>query len=239
MDLLNTVRCERRIYSYESQTHSHAYGQLIFPLQGSMNIRTNLFDFEMDDRHLFFLPPDFTHTFNANNKNEFLVLDIPLKIFYGSGVKTLKKELVQLFDERWKAIRFLILQEISSGRSNNSSLTDLIRYTTGLLFHNHLPASIQYIHDNYQEKLTVEGLASIEHFNVSYYCQWFYTQTGMTPNAYIQKIRLEKAKELLEGTNLSILEIAQLVGYSHQSSLTRLFQKSEGLNPADYRKTRT
>lgn len=81
-------------------------------------------------------------------------------------------------------------------------------------------------------------MALTEHFNVTYYCQWFYNQTGMTPNAYIQKIRLEKAKELLEGTNLSILEIAQLVGYSHQSSLTRLFQKNEGLSPACYKKIR-
>lgn len=84
----------------------------------------------------------------------------------------------------------------------------------------------------------VERLASIEHFNVSYYCKWFYNQTGMTPNAYIQQIRLEKAKVLLETTELSLLEIALQVGYSHQSSLTRLFRKIEGSNPILYRKRR-
>jgi YesN/AraC family two-component response regulator len=48
-------------------------------------------------------------------------------------------------------------------------------------------------------------------------------------------VRIEKAKELLGKTRLSLLEIAQLVGYSHQSSLTRLFKKVEGLNPLQYR----
>lgn len=238
MDLLNMVKCERRIYTYEYQTHSHPYGQLILPLQGELNIKANLFDLKVDDKHLFFLPPDVVHTFSSQNKNEFLVLDIPLKIFYGFGVKTCHSELCYVFDERWKAIRFLILQEASNRYSNNSSMLDLIRYASNLLFQKNTPQSIQYIHDNYNKQLKVESLALIEHFNVSYYCEWFYNQTGMTPNAYIQKIRLEKAKELLEGSNLTVLEIAQLVGYSHQSSLTRLFQKIERLNPACYRKMR-
>ncbi|MDQ7096855.1 AraC family transcriptional regulator [Desulfosporosinus sp. PR] len=231
MDLPDSVICERRTYTDKCQTHSHPYGQLILPLQGNMSIKTNMFDFELDDKSLFFLPPDFTHSFYGKSKNEFLVLDIPTKLFYTFGVKTLNRELYQVFDERWKAIRYLMLQE-----TDNSSLTDLVRYSGSLLFQRHIPASIQFIHENFHQQLTVECLASIEHFNVSYYCKWFYKQMEMTPNAYIQRIRLEKAKELLETTELSLLEIALQVGYSHQSSLTRLFRKIEGLNPILYRK---
>jgi len=233
MDLPDSIKCERRTYADKCQTHSHPYGQLIFPLQGNMNIKTNRFDFELDGKSLFFLPPDFTHSFYSKSKNEFLVLDIPSKLFYTFGVKTFDRELHQVFDERWKAIRYLMLQE-----TDNNYLSDLVRYSGSLLFQQNIPASIQFIHDNFQKQLKVDRLASIEHFNVSYYCKWFYNQTGMTPNAYIQKMRLEKAKELLETTELSLLEIAFLVGYSHQSSLTRLFRKVEGLNPIWYRKRR-
>lgn len=233
MGLPDSVKCERRTYTDKCQTHSHPFGQLILPLQGNMNIKTNMFDLELDDKSLFFLPPDFTHSFYGKSKNEFLVLDIPSKLFYTFGVKTFDRELHQVFDERWKAIRYLILQETDS-----SSLSDLVRYSGSLLFQQNIPASIQFIHENFHQQLTVERLASIEHFNVSYYCKWFYNQTGMTPNAYIQQIRLEKAKELLETTELSLLEIALQVGYSHQSSLTRLFRKIEGLNPIWYRKRR-
>lgn len=234
MDLPDSVTCERRTYTDKCQTHSHPYGQLILPLQGNMNIKTNLFDLELDDESLFFLPPDFTHSFYGKSKNEFLVLDIPSKLFYTFGVKTFSRELHQVFDERWKAIRYLMLQETDS-----SALSDLVRYSGSLLFQQNIPPeSIQFIHENFHRQVTLERLASIEHFNVSYYCKWFYNQTGMTPNAYIQKIRLEKAKELLETTELSLLEIALQVGYSHQSSLTRLFRKIEGLNPIWYRKRR-
>lgn len=233
VDLPDSVICERRTYTDKCQTHSHPFGQLILPLQGNMNIKTNMFDLELDDKSLFFLPPDFTHSFYGKSKNEFLVLDIPSKLFYTFGVKTFDRELHQVFDERWKAIRYLILQETDS-----SSLADLVRYSGSLLFQENMPASIQFIQENFHRQLTVEGLASIEHFNVSYYCKWFYNQTGMTPNAYIQQIRLNKAKELLETTELSLLEIALQVGYSHQSSLTRLFRKIEGLNPVRYRKRR-
>ena len=58
----------------------------------------------------------------------------------------------------------------------------------------------------------------------------------MTPNVYIQKLRLEKAKEYLIDTDLSILMISQLVGYEQQSSLARLFIKHQELSPSAYRK---
>lgn len=237
MDFLKKIECQRRIYTSKYQTHSHAYGQLILPLHGSMNIKTSSFDYEVDDTHLFYIPPNCVHTFYSNNINEFLVIDIPLEVFNGLGINKYGKELYQILDDRWKAIRYLILEEINY-KAYGGSLVDLIKYMTSVLFQNNIPTSIQYINDNYSQQLTVENLAAMEHFNVSYYCQWFFNQTGMTPNEYIQNLRLEKAKILLQETELSLLEISQIVGYSHQSSLSRLFQKKEGLSPGYFRKMR-
>ncbi len=49
------------------------------------------------------------------------------------------------------------------------------------------------------------------HWDLTYYCEWFRKLTGMTPKAYIQIIRLRKAKELLAHTNISIFQIASLM----------------------------
>lgn len=236
MDFLKKVECQRKVYSSKYQTHSHSYGQLILPVQGSLIVKTNTFNYDVDDKHLFYIPPGCTHTFYSNNINEFVVIDIPLEVFNGLGIKKFNKESYQILDDRWKAIRYLILEEINHSSSGGSSLVDLIKYMTSILFQNTISTSIQYINDNYNQHLSVENLAAMEHFNVSYYCKWFFNQTGMTPNEYIQNIRLEKAKILLQETDLSLLEISQIVGYSHQSSLTRLFQKKEGLSPGAFRK---
>lgn len=234
---LTGVLCERRTYEKQYYTHSHPYAQLILPIEGTLHFRTQIHDLSLDNQHLFFLPPNFGHTFCAADRNEFLVLDIPLFVLPDIGSTDI--EMYQVLDDRWKAIRFLLLNEGDNRPYRTSALESLIRFAASFLLEEGSPVSIQYIHEHYYEKITINQLAALEHFDPSYYCKWFYKKTGMTPNAYIQKIRLNKAKEYLRDTNLSILQIAQFVGYDQQSSLTRLFQKYIGASPKVYRETKT
>ena len=121
------------------------------------------------------------------------------------------------------------------GKNCQSPVTDLFRYALSILQQDRLPQSIQYIHANFYNSISLQKLASIEGYNQTYYCQWFKNTTGMSPKTYIQSIRLNRAKELLTHTDLSILQIAQQVGYEHHSSLTRLFQQHERVTPLNYR----
>lgn len=57
-----------------------------------------------------------------------------------------------------------------------------------------------------------------------------------TPMEYLKKVRIERSKQLLLGTNLNILQIAWEVGYAHQSSLNRIFKDIEGITPAEFRR---
>jgi transcriptional regulator GlxA family with amidase domain len=59
---------------------------------------------------------------------------------------------------------------------------------------------------------------------------------GVTPQTYIQTVRLTEAKRLLQETDFSILAIAQQVGYEQQASLTRVFKQLEGTTPSNYRR---
>ena len=58
-------------------THDHRFVQLILPLQGVLNIKTDGKKLKLDEAHLFLLPPSCQHTFWAKQNNKFLVLDIP------------------------------------------------------------------------------------------------------------------------------------------------------------------
>ena len=58
----------------------------------------------------------------------------------------------------------------------------------------------------------------------------------MTFSAYIKKVRITKAKELLIGTSLKLYEIAEKVGYSDPKYFSRVFKETTGMLPAEYRK---
>lgn len=70
----------------------------------------------------------------------------------------------------------------------------------------------------------------------NYLSTLFKKETGETISDYTQKLRLEKAKNLLRTTNLNLNEIAAQVGYSDPKHFSKLFKKTFGIRPQDYRK---
>lgn len=65
----------------------------------------------------------------------------------------------------------------------------------------------------------------------------FKEATGMSPNVYIQKLRLSQASELLKNTDLSIYEIALQTGYSDPEYFSRIFKKQYQLTPSDFKRS--
>jgi AraC-like DNA-binding protein len=236
MDTLESILGERRTYSDVAYNHTHhSFAQLILPLRGTLFLETSFHQFELSDSHLFFLLPNIQHTFYAKNNNEFLVLDIPNFMLSHQQKNKMDGSLIVALDKQWEALRFLMLSEVSHASRINQDLTTLFNYAYRLLQKEYTPCSIQYIHANLHESLHLQKLAELEGYNLTYYCEWFKKLTGVTPTAYIQTIRLEKAKELLAKTNLSVLQIAQQIGYDYHSSLTRLFKQHEKMTPLTYR----
>lgn len=94
---------------------------------------------------------------------------------------------------------------------------------------------MQYLQTHFAEPVTIETLAKMEHFNASYYSQWFRNRYSMTPMQYIRQLRLSEAKRLLRETDDSIADITLAVGYSCQSHLTKVFEQNEQISPHAYR----
>lgn len=232
---MDDIKCERRIYSFKSNTHAHEYGQLILPLKGALSIETDYKKLDLKDDSLFFLPPDCKHTFNADNTNEFLVLDIPDKMLNKYDMEKMCGGQDILFDEKWKAIRYLLLNEADVHKTS-SSINNLFLYFYNFITTENSPNSIKYINDNFTEDIDLKKLADIEHYNVSYYSEWFKNNMSVSPTEYIQNLRVKRAKELLVNTNLTVLQISQMVGYEHNSSFTKVFKKSEKISPSEFRR---
>lgn len=93
----------------------------------------------------------------------------------------------------------------------------------------------EYITQHFAEKVTLEKLAL--QFSVDkFYLQKIYTQYfGLSPTEYLITTRMHRAKEVLCATELSIGEIAELVGMGSASYFVRQFKAREGITPARYR----
>ncbi|NEZ58991.1 AraC family transcriptional regulator [Leptolyngbyaceae cyanobacterium CCMR0081] len=241
MSMLQTIIGEKRTYAAKGCTHDHPFAQLIVPLTGSLFIKTQVHQFELDESSVFFVPSGCSHYFYAQDTNEFLVLDIPAHLVADLARHEISQGIRADFEERWHALRLLLLAELDKqgDLGENSSpagpLLHLVHYISSLLAQSFGSRSLNYIHQHYHCHLDVAYLAQIEGYSFSYYSEWFKAKTGKSPKVYIQDLRLKKAKNLLLHTDLPIYQIAQQVGFEQASSLTRLFQQLEGISPKRYR----
>ncbi len=93
-----------------------------------------------------------------------------------------------------------------------------------------------YIRDNLNRELTVTGIAEELHISANYLSRLFKRVTDEGCSEYITRMRMEKAKSLLDTTLMRIGEIADAVGYRDIYYFSLTFKKVTGLSPSQYRK---
>ncbi|MDN8587991.1 AraC family transcriptional regulator [Paenibacillus sp. 11B] len=95
---------------------------------------------------------------------------------------------------------------------------------------------IQYIHEHFNESISLESLAEQWNYSIQYLSKQFKLRTGRSPIEYVIQARMAKAKELMIRTDATAQEIASSVGYSDVFYFTRLFKKQVGMTPGQYKK---
>ena len=94
----------------------------------------------------------------------------------------------------------------------------------------------RFMQEHLAEEMSLSVLAEEFHMNPQYISQLFKNEIGVGFLAYLTSIRMEKAKKLLLSTSLSIGEIAEQSGYGDYRVFTKVFKKSEGITPSQYRR---
>jgi two-component system response regulator YesN len=94
----------------------------------------------------------------------------------------------------------------------------------------------RYIEEHYMDNITLESLGAYLGFNPSYFSTLFKKETGTSFVEHLARVRMEKAKELLKETDLKIQDICLMVGYSDVRYFRKLFARTTGLSPNEYRK---
>jgi AraC-like DNA-binding protein len=172
----------------------------------------------------------------GNKKNDLIIWNaIYTKEIIRNGVA--RSALHPLYNKFYERIQVLTklseLQalEISMATAYFNILINDIEVTDNFMINKML----QYIHVNIENHLSLERLARDLNISVGYASDCFKKNMGISVMRYTQKVKIDRAKNLLLSTDKSVLYIGILLGFYDQSHFSRAFKAIVGVSPTVYR----
>jgi AraC family transcriptional regulator len=96
---------------------------------------------------------------------------------------------------------------------------------------------IDFMNANLERKVSLKELADVASLSQSHLSRLFKTQTEMSPGEYLIRLRMERARQHLATSLLSIKQVMAKVGYYNKSHFARQFRRCFHLSPSEYRKS--
>ncbi len=96
--------------------------------------------------------------------------------------------------------------------------------------------AVEYIQDNYRNKIYIRDLAKLTNLNEQYFIRLFGNYVGIPPLEYINRYRVDRAREMLCGNNGRIYDIAEACGFHNIGNFIKIFSTYTGMTPHKYRK---
>lgn len=101
---------------------------------------------------------------------------------------------------------------------------------------NNFASALDYIHQNYYKKISLDEVAQYGYMSKSYFSRYFKKEMGINFVTYLKQYRVKQSLSLLSETEYSITQVALEVGFSSTSSFNIAFKELYSITPTDYRK---
>lgn len=191
-------------------------------LKRKNSIRSNYLE-DFEDNSIFYIPK----YYHYQNGNELISLLVDADNDFYSKFEGYK---------RMVALKFLELL-IKISRDYTSKNIDIIQpnYSKTFVKCNRI---INYLNKEYVNKITSEQLEQVFESNYDYLNRIFQKTTGYTIFHYLNNLRINKAKDLLDTSYMKISEVGYLVGVNDPYYFSKLFKKYAGMTPSQYMKLR-
>jgi AraC family transcriptional regulator len=202
-------------------------------------------------------PADVNYTLRWEKESEFLLVGLAPELLAQTAATTSMNGTVELLpilstpDPLVHQLALALKSELESPQSGGKLYVETIAQTLTLhLLRNYsthpprigtLPAHgfpqhklqqvTDYIYDSLDRDLSLSELAALVQMSPYHFAHLFKQSTGFAPHQFVIRARVERAKELLLHSRLSIVEIAAEVGFANQSHLTRHFKRIVGTTP--------
>lgn len=111
-----------------------------------------------------------------------------------------------------------------------------LKASTRLEIFKRISTARDWMEAHYRENITLEDIASVASMNSQHFLRMFKQVYTITPHQFLIDLKLKKAKQLLDGNNMTINDICQAIGFESAFSFSVLFKKRFGLSPSQFRK---
>ena len=246
-NLIVTEICDVYSYTLEEETVASSVCEhcvLILKNSGATSYRISDKTFTADKDRVLFIPKGTAYSMEIEDEGECTVIEFEASYdgalapceFYTDAegeINTSAKNLLLYWKLQGPAFRSKCLSELydlitqlSNIMSNADSLVG--KYP---LIHR----SVKYIEKNYRRlDLYTPALAKMSGIGETYYRSIFLAVFDMPPARYIQKTRIDKAKELLVSSEGSVDEIAVATGFANASYFCKVFKATVGVTPTEF-----
>lgn len=254
--LLNAARA-RYGGDWHSVPHIHNHMELFFILGGKGQFLIDDQLYPVDVNNLVIVNPNVTHTevsLNAQpleyivlgiegvelvtsdvSNGQFSILDHYESMDISSCLRNILREMEQKntgYEDVCQAY-----MEILIIRLMRSTALSVPTEPQTLSVNRQCAAVRRYIDLHFKETLTLEQLAEEAHMNKFYLAHAFKREYGISPINYMISRRIEESKYLLAETDLSMSQIAQLLGFSSLSYFSQVFRRTQEISPKEYRQS--
>lgn len=239
-----------------SMRHSHNFAELFYVRSGRGNfiVEDEIYPVQQDD--LVIVNPNVEHTEVSVSTDplEYVVLGVEDMSFgFGKQSSSRNHEIINCRNQRHEFLTYFntMLWETENKKEDYEAVCQnlLEIVIINLVRSSGHPISIvttqradkvcsrikRYIESNYAEEISLQSLAEKAHISKYYLAHSFVKNYGMSPINYLNEVRIRASKELMQTTDLSIAQIAEITGFSSQSYFSQSFRRCCGLKPSDYR----
>lgn len=249
----NSVESEAALYE---ETQCHNYVELLFLQSGECEVYIEEKIYKLHKNYIIIIPGGSKHRLLPGSlKCKNLMVAIPLnymnlslatdfsEILYKRAIK-LDLNQVKFIKSMFEKIKaeYVLKDKYSPEILKNLLLEFFVYFLRDLKNDPGFEKEISlvdeitmYLFEHYEEDLNQKSTAQRFYISRSYLSKLFKAKTGRGFNEYLNKIRIEQAKNSLKTTSLPITEIAFSCGFNDSNYFSKIFKKSEGVSPLNYR----
>ncbi len=220
--------------------HKHNCYEAVFFISGSGKTLIEGREYPISENSFCIIAPNSEHIECINGYGEIMFIGFEYKgneplnegVYFGGGEKMISP-FNKIFDEYThqkigfeiaakSLLNLFLLEILRENREENSDCKDLNYIKT-------------YIEQHFEQKINFSELSQMSGYSSDYFRHVFKQKFGLSPQAYMINIRLEKARRMIEEKNLSCTEIAYKCGFSNAAQFSQMFKNKFGVSPNSYK----